>query len=207
MLWYNSGMKRRDIVSSSFWVWAFILLVVILLLSWLFDECIKWTWFPEAIVAWGTLFLGVATFRLVTTTVKENSLERERESKKRRLDEVQHWIEGAAGIRSKYEGPPSEETMFQRWNHLEALLAVKTYVVLEAKRLDLELTTLSNLRNKYEDRLENLIERLCELFVEKHNNVPTIGSASRDAAVDKEIIDKCTKALTMISDLRAELAL
>jgi len=200
-------MKRRAIVSSSFWVWAFVLLVIILLLSWLFDERFKWTWFPEAIVAWGTLFLGAATFGLVTTTVKENNTERERESKRRRLDEVQHWIEGAAGFRSKYEGRTLENSLFQRWEHLEALLAGKAYIILEAKRLDLELASLSNLKNKYEDRLENLVDRLSELFVEQHNHSPALGPVAEDFKIDKEIVDKCKQALTMISDLRAELNL
>jgi len=66
-------MKRNDLMSSSFWVWAFILLVVIFLISWIFVTILNWTWFPEAIVAWGTLLLAVATFKLAQTSKEENA--------------------------------------------------------------------------------------------------------------------------------------
>ena len=48
-------------------------MVVILVLSWFFDKYLTWTWFPEAIVAFGTLFLAAATFKLAETTIQENN--------------------------------------------------------------------------------------------------------------------------------------
>jgi len=72
-MWYNFGMEKNEFLPSSFWWSGFFLLISILLFSWLFDIEFKWTWFPEAIVAWGTLLLSLATFKLAQTTINENA--------------------------------------------------------------------------------------------------------------------------------------
>jgi hypothetical protein len=81
-----------------FSLWTLVLLVAILLLTWLFDTKFSWTWFPEVIVAWGTIILALATFNLAKTTVSENKTLRDdneqlRKDERRRefLNSIMNW--------------------------------------------------------------------------------------------------------------------
>jgi len=190
-------------MSSLFWFWAFILLVVIFLISWLFVTILNWTWFPEAIVAWGTLLLAVATFKLAQTSISEGRAQRERESIKRRIDEVQQWIEGALGIRSKFAIP--KQGLFEEDFRAEALEPTSVYAMLEARLLDELILTL---RPKYtkeivfiENTLESLVQNIVTLL--KGQAIDSLNRLKNE----KEIRKDCEVALAKLSDLKAKLNL
>ena len=52
---------------------SFPLLITLVLVTYFLEVTLKITWFPEAIVAYGTLFLAYATFQLGQTTKNENA--------------------------------------------------------------------------------------------------------------------------------------
>ena len=154
------------------------LLIALVLGTYFLEREFNIAWFPETIVAYGTLVLAVATYQLGQTTIRENKKlidenerirkeERERESIKRRINEVQEWIEGALGIQSKYAIPRMGK-LFAEDFRAEALETTSVYAKLEARRLD---ELIDSLRRKemieivyVDNTLETLVSRIVTLF-------------------------------------------
>ncbi len=102
-------------------------LFVIVGVTYLLDIFWDLTWFPEAIVAWGTLVLALATYQLGQTTIKENQKMREdnerirkedrEENERIRKEELQRersfkirkWAEDAMGMLLIVPPPPNNE--------------------------------------------------------------------------------------------------
>lgn len=131
--------------------------------------------------------------------------ERERDSKRRRLDEVQHWLKDAVGSEITWALPAEgvNASILAHFTQLNGLVANTTYVALEARRLDADLASLPNLAGRYDIKMADIISRLSYIF-EQHVRESDMYP---EAMIRKEIRDRCTLALTMISDLRAELRL
>lgn len=202
---------------------SFPLLISLVLVTYFLESALKITWFPEAMVAYGTLFLAYATYQLGQTTQKENAKliaqnkslseenqkiheeDRERESKRRRLDDVQHWIERVLESKSKHSVLwMGQEEMLTRVKDIQLLLSSASYILLEAQRLDSDLERFRALTEKYENGLEDLIKELCDIFTQEVQNPAELYTKP---SILQNIEDKGVEALHIISDLRAELKL
>jgi hypothetical protein len=200
-----------------------VVLVVIAVTTWVLVTRYNFTWFPEVIVAWGTIVLAYATFRLGQTTREENrklvaqnqrlaeesrtmrEQDRELDSKRRRLDEVQQWIERVLEFKSKHSVITiGQEEKVGRLKDLMPLLAPMSYILLEAQRLDSELKGFSGLVTKHKKGLEDLIKELSSIFTKELQ--PPVGEYMSASAM-QNIENNCVAALSIISDLRAELKL
>ena len=200
--------------------WTFMLLLIILLLSWFFGSDLKWTWFPEAIVAFGTLFLAIATFKLAQTSKEENAKliaenqrlaevnqrvheqDKERDSKRRRLDEIKNWTEGVAGL--SMVGGSSAATQHvaaqERSDRLGKLLASEAYIISEAKLLDMDIKIIEQ-KEENVITTEGLVKELLG-FLQQWNLNVWGDSKSRD-----EVKNKSEVILKIVSDLRAKMKL
>ncbi|OGO37701.1 MAG: hypothetical protein A2147_00650 [Chloroflexi bacterium RBG_16_57_8] len=90
-------MKWAKLISVS--VLAF---VVLFLITYHFENNLFIDWFPEVVVAWGTLVLAYATFELGRTTVRENKIIREEnerirneESQAAAMLRIRQWVENS----------------------------------------------------------------------------------------------------------------
>ena len=196
-----------------------IVLALLLVLTGVLDQYLKWSWFPEAIVAWGTITLAYTTYLLGKTTREENAKllnenrelaeqnrqmhaqDMERNSKSRRLDEVQHWVVSAINIRTTYEGGGSA-SFWTATEKIEALLATSEYIRLEANLLDSDLSKFPNIGNKHKDNLEGIISKV-SVFLGTHKGLTPISGAE----YSEQLRTKCIDAFGILSDLRAELTL
>ena len=130
--------------------------------------------------------------------------ERERESIKRRIEEVQEWIEGALGIQSKYAIPKMGK-LFAEDFRAEALDTTSVYAMLEAHLLDV---LIDNLRQNdakeiiyVETNLETLVKHIVTRLTEqaKDSNNPRKN--------ESEIRKDCEVILAKLSELKAKLNL
>ena len=139
-----------------------------------------------------TVILASAVFR----SIRENRRIRaeHRDSNRRRLAEVQHWINEIVTIKSecaRMAGSPEE------WRECEAkaglAVATKEYIRMDAERIDSEFAA--------EVKLASNIDRLSSIL-EQHT-----GGSLSELAYQQEIEDLCTKSLTKISSIKAKLKL
>jgi len=166
------------------------LLLIIMLTSYFAGD--GWGAIPSALVAWGTILLAFATFQLIRENRRIREEEKERESWRRRLEELQHWIEDVLRLESKYPGAPLETAVDSFWHKTDArvLLSNKEYIINEAKLFDSEFTT--------QPKLTDQIARLSHILEYEDLGVET---------VKRELQEKCIYVLEAISNLRIKLKL
>ena len=197
------------------------LLVALVLLTYFLNRELTISWFPEVIVAYGTLFLAAATFQLGQTTKNENGKliaenkkladenqkireeDKARESKRRRLEEIKHWVEGVAALSivGGSSGSTGHVAAQERSDQLGLLLASEEYLILEAKRLDFDLNNL-NLQEEYKGTTEVLIKDIISVL-RQWMTIQIWG----DPPSRKTVWDKCAILLKIVSDTRAEMKL
>jgi len=201
--------------------------VLLLVLTGVLNQELKWSWFPEAIVAWGTITLAYTTYLLGKTTREENAkllsenkrlaeenqkireYERELDSERRRLEEVQHWIERALEFKAKHSiviraQEEISAEIFVRIKELPLLLSSIPYIRMEAQKLDSELKKFSPLVEKHKKGLEELIKELADIFTKE---LLTAFKPSIEPLTIYIIENTCVEVLSIISDLRFELKL
>ena len=206
---------------------SFPLLFVLILGTYFLEHTLGITWFPEAIVAYGTMLLAVATYQLGQTSKNENSkliaenkrlaeenqktreYERDLASKQRRLYEVQHWIEQVLEFKAKHSviimsQEKTGEEMFLRVKELPLLLSSVPYIRFEVQRLEPDLKSFKVLSEKHKKGLEALIKELSDIFTKELLNPlkPSI-----EPLTLQNIENNCVEVLSVISDLRSELKL
>jgi len=196
-----------------------LLAIIMIGTNWL-EHTLGITWFPEAIVAYGTLLLAVATFLLGQTTKNENSKlitenkrlseenqknreqDKERESKRRRLDEVQHWVEKTIMIRHEFDQQSGSVNLFSSREKIDEALSRSEYIKLEAKLLDKDIADVPKFNGKYKETLEGIINKVA-WFLISHRLQVNVSTTQ----YSEELRLPCIKAFEIISDLRAELKL
>ena len=197
------------------------LLFVLILGTYFLERTLGITWFPEAIVAYGTILLAVATYQLGQTSKNENSKliaenkrlaeenqqireeDKVRESKRRRLEEIKQWVEGAAALSivGGSSGSTGHVAAQERSDQLGLLLASEEYLILEARRLDFDLNSL-NLQEEYKGTTESLIKDIISVL-RQWMTIQIWG----DPPNRKMVWDKCAILLKIVSDIRAAMKL
>jgi hypothetical protein len=147
-----------------------------------------------ALSAAAALILAIAAFRSIKESRRTREQDRELDSWRRRLDEVQRWINEVVVVKSECSrGTGSNEEWRQRGVKARIVIAINEHIKIEAERID----------NKFvsETKLVNNINRLSSLL-EKHE-------VTQLSAPDyqQEIEELCTKSLAKISDVKARLKL
>jgi hypothetical protein len=206
-------MKRNT--NWFFWVLGLIITVgalIALYLDWhlFITKQIDIAGFAEILVALGTALLALVTFGLVIESrktrldserIKEE--ERERESIRRRINDVQEWIEGALRLQSKFVN--ISERSYNEFSRVAALDSTIAYTKLEAHRLDVLIDSLLPIMPKgteyVDSKLENLVERVNSLLKEQMVDL----QAPQKHEI--EIRKCCEVALFKLSELKANLNL
>jgi hypothetical protein len=145
------------------------------------------------LVGGGTIALAIMTWRSIRQTRSIREEDRELDSKKRRLEEVQRWINEVASIKAECAKPTgSPEEWRQRGARARIAAANKEYIKIEAERLDSEFVTDVKLVTNVEELSTMLEKEVTSLNAPNHQ---------------KKIEGLCTKSLTKISSIKAELRL
>jgi hypothetical protein len=165
-LWYNGGMTADNWIN---------LIAAIL-------------------IGGGTLALALMTWKSIRQTRNIREEDRELDSKKRRLEEVQHWINEVVTIKSECASPVGSPPIWrERESKARIIVANKEYIRTEAEKLDSEFTT--------ETKLVDNIKRL-SFLLETHK-----GQSLSAPEHQQEIEDLCTESLIKISTIKARLKL
>ncbi len=195
-MWYNSGMRRRRINKN----WLIILKYAGLLLlggSFVWVGVIlsreeNWV----AISALATLILAFIASLSIRETRRIREEDRGLDSKRRRVDDVQNWINEVVKLRAESFIPFDEFDTVEvkrRASELFRILANSRWVKIEAIRLDLEV--------KGEIKLLDKVNRL--LFILENTTPKDLGDLPMQVQVDIE--KECTEALEHISAIKTKL--
>lgn len=159
-----------------------------------FGEWVNPVAIATLVLATVTVCLVVAAFRSITENRRMRAEDRELDSKKRRLAEVQHWINEVLKLKSESvieTDDPRERT--RRKVQAEIISSSKKYIETEAQRLDSEFMP--------ETKLKDQIGRLS--YIVEHTSPRELSAKG----IQQELEDKCIKSLAVISDLKAKLRL
>ena len=119
--------------------------------------------------------------------------EKERESKRRRLEELQGWIYEVVRIKTESVSPQGTDLEWRQRNTSAKILASKrAYVESEAARLDSEFAT-----KKTEEQLVNIIGRVS--FILEHYSS---GASLSNEEMQAELEQKCETFLKRLSNIR-----
>ena len=146
------------------------------------------------ILAISTMVLALISLKSIRQTRDDNKKREEREHWKRRLDEVQAWVNEVLRLKADCANRSNTTDM---WRGISSkannIIANSTYVKLEASKIDSEFQTKTSLVNS--------IEMLSGIL-----NVRVISTLSGDAP-QKDIEELSEKSLTKISEMREKLLL
>lgn len=141
-----------------------------------------------------TAVLAFAAFRSITENRRMRAEDRELESKRRRLDEVQHWINEVLRIKAESASETDDPSaLAERREEVRLVLSNKEYIKLEAGRLDFEFIGDFKLRDHI-GRLSHILEY-------------TTARNLSLREVQQELETKCVEVLAAIASIRAMLKL
>jgi len=148
-----------------------------------------------ALSAGAAVILAIAAFRSIREGRRIREVEKELDSKRRRLKEVQDWINDVITVKSECATRVMGDTLERAriGAEVRVILSKKEYIEMEAQRLDSE--------SAEEIKLVNKIGRMS--FILEHQNVAQIG----DRENQQELENETTEALTVISKLKTILKL
>ena len=157
------------------------LLLIIMLTSYFAGD--GWGAIPSALVAWGTILLAFATFQLIRENRRIREEDKEHESMKRCLEELQGWIYEVVRIKTESSSPKGTDLEWKQRNTDAKVLASKNgYFESEATRLDSKFPT-----EKREEQLVNIIGRVSFIL----ENQSSISRAVNSSIMHR----KCSKIL------------
>lgn len=157
-----------------------------------FGEWVNPVAIATLVLATVTICLAVAAFRSITENRRMRAEDRELDSKKRRLAEVQHWINEVLILKSESAGVPGTVAdRRRRAAQARIIVSSKEYIKIEAERLDSEFKPKAKLKDQI-DRLSYILE---------YTHPEELG------AKQAELENKCVEALKVISNIKAELKL
>lgn len=138
-----------------------------------------------------TALLAVAAFWSIRENRRMRAEDRELDSKRRCLDEVQHWINEVLRLKSESAirtDDPGE--LARRKVQAKIVSSTKEYIETESQRLDSEFMP----KTKLKDQIGRL------LFILEHEDL----SADR---IQHELEEKCSDVLKTVSNIKAKLKL
>lgn len=157
-----------------------------------FGEWVNPVAIATLVLATVTVCLVVAAFLSIAENRRMRAEDRELDSKKRRLAEVQHWINEVLILKSESGGVPGTVAdRRRRAAQARIIVSNKEYVMIEAEQLDFEF--------KPQAKLKDQIGRLSHIL--KYTNPEELG------AKQDELENKCVEALKVISNIKAKLKL
>ncbi|MGD0857383.1 MAG: hypothetical protein ABSA18_16545 [Dehalococcoidia bacterium] len=164
-----------------------------------------WT---NMILAFSTIMVTVAAFLAYNESKiqrKESQLQRnqdeERESKKRRLYELEEWINSLLQFNNIGILVPDSSDTTKKLHEARILVTKKVYLIAEVKRIDTDMDIKEELRGKY--KLEEIVETLINEIEIGIKNPPQLFSSSLYERLDKA----CDIMLEAMSEIKADLKL
>jgi hypothetical protein len=155
-----------------------------------------WEWINPLVIA--TFVLAIATgfmvliaFRSIRENRRMRAEDRELDSKRRRLDEVQHWINEVLRLKSESvirTDDPGE--LARRKVQAKIISSTKEYIETESQRLDSEFM----LKTKLKDQIGRLS------FILEREDLSADG-------IQHELEEKCSDVLKTVSNIKAKLKL
>lgn len=137
--------------------------------------------------------LALAAFWAIVENRRIRVEEKERESKRRRLEEVQRWIYEVVRIKTESTSPTGTDLEWRKRNtDAKVLASKKTYFENEATRLDSEFKT-----DNRDEQLVNIIGRVSFIFEQQSS-----GHSLSNEGIQAELDEKCKIFLKRLSNIR-----